>query len=341
MKRLLFATILLSTACSTTYKFSNLNDEGVPLAPDYSNPDHWAALPTKNDPADRTPNDTITDNQATAKADIFFLHPTIYSGERGDQPWNGAIDDPKLNKDVDESTILYQASLFNGAGKVYGPRYRQAHLSAYSTQNKRAAERAFALAYRDVRAAFEYYLAHYNDGRPIIIASHSQGTTHAKPLLREFFDGKPLQQQLVAAYLVGIPVEDDYFENLPPCDTPTQTGCFVSWRAWRRGYQPSYHREDNNIVVTNPLTWTRDTTLAPKTLNEGGLLRNFKKIRPNLAEAQVNNGLLWLERPRFPFSFLLTNPNYHIADYNFYYLNVRNNAIERVEAFVERTSHSN
>lgn len=335
MKKLLLFVLLLATACNTTYQFSNLNDNGVPMAPDYSNPDHWAALPTKEDPADRTPNGTITDNQATAKADVFFLHPTIYSGKRGDQPWNGAIDDPKLNKDVDESTILYQASVFNGAGKVYAPRYRQAHISAYRTQDRQAAERAFALAYQDVRRAFEYYLEHFNDGRPIIIASHSQGTTHAKTLLREFFDGNPLQKQLVAAYIVGIPVEGDYFEELKPCDSPTETGCFVTWRAWRKGYTPSYHQADNNIIVTNPLTWTRDTTLAPKELNQGGVLRNFNKIHPNLAEAQVHDGLLWLERPKFPFSFLLRNPNYHIADYNFYYLNVRQNAMERVEAFLE------
>ena len=53
----------------------------------------------------------------------------------------------------------------------------------------------------DVKAAFQYYLEHYNNGRPIIIASHSQGTTHAKRLLKEFFDGTALQHQLVAAYL--------------------------------------------------------------------------------------------------------------------------------------------
>lgn len=333
MKKIMFVALIFAASCSTTYNF-NLNDEEVPVAPDYSNPDHWAALPTKVDPADRTPDETVLDNQATARADVFFLHPTIYAGDRSNQPWNGAIDNPKLNKKVDESTILYQASAFNGAGKVYAPRYRQAHLSAYTTPDRQAAERAFTLAYQDVKAAFMYYLEHHNNGRPIIIASHSQGTTHAKTLLREFFDGKPLQQQLVAAYIVGIPVEADYFAMLKPCDSPTETGCFVTWRAWREGYKPSYYEPNNNIVVTNPLTWTRDTTLAPKSLNQGSILRNFNKIHPNLAEAKVHDGLLWLTRPKFPFSFLLKDPNYHIADFNFYYFNVRNNAMERVESYL-------
>ena len=33
------------------------------------------------------------------------------------------------------------------------------------------------------KAAFQYYLEHYNNGRPFIIASHSQGTYHAKRLI--------------------------------------------------------------------------------------------------------------------------------------------------------------
>ena len=60
--------------------------------------------------------------------------------------------------------------------------------------------------------------------RPIIIASHSQGTTHAARLLKEFFDGKDLQYDLVAAYLVGMPVPKDYFKNIKVCETPTEIG---------------------------------------------------------------------------------------------------------------------
>ncbi|MBK7873136.1 MAG: DUF3089 domain-containing protein [Saprospiraceae bacterium] len=334
MKIVFAIASLFLTACATT-KF-NLGNEGLPLAPDYSNPAHWAALPSKQDNADRTPADSILDEQSTAEVDVFFLHPTIYTGKRGDQPWNGPIDNADLNQKVDETTILNQASIFNGVGRVYAPRYRQAHLSAYFTEDRAAAEAAFEIAYQDIKSAFEYYLQYYNEGRPIIIASHSQGTTHGKRLIREYFDGKPLQNQLIAAYLVGIPVENDYFHEIKPCDSPNETGCFVSWRAYRKGHFPKYHTKNNNIVVTNPLTWTRDTTLASKELNKGAVLRKFDKIYPQLAEAQVHDGLLWLERPKFPGSFLLKNPNYHVGDYNLYYLNVRYNAKERVKAFLEK-----
>ena len=62
---------------------------------------------------------------------------------------------------------------------------------------------AFELAYSDVLRAFDYYLAHENHGRPFILASHSQGSLHALRLIQERLAGKPLQKQLVAAYLIG------------------------------------------------------------------------------------------------------------------------------------------
>ena len=306
----------------------------APPAPDYGKPENWAALPDRADNADRTPQG-LTDNQASARADVFFLHPTTYTGDRGHKLWNGPVDNAKLNQKTDDGTILYQASIFNGAGRVFAPRYRQAHLHAYfaKDRDKDKARKAFEVAYRDVKAAFEYYLAHHNNGRPIIMASHSQGTTHAKQLLRDFFDGKPLQEQLVAAYLVGISVEKDWLTHILPCDLADDTGCYVSWRSIRKGHIPRWHRDGELVTATNPLLWNTGTDYAPKALNEGGVLLNFDKILPQLADAQVHDGLLWVTKPKFPGSIFFTRSNYHLADYNFYYVNVRNNAMRRVEAF--------
>ncbi len=277
----------------------------------------------------------MIDNQDSARVDVFFLHPTTYTGECGHKLWNGPVDDTALNEKTDKSTILYQASVFNGAGRVFAPRYRQAHLHAYFVKEgkKEKARKAFDLAYRDVKAAFEYYLAHHNQGRPVIIASHSQGTTHAKQLLKDFFDGTTMQAQLVAAYIVGIQVERDYLTHIPPCERPDDTGCYVSWRSFRKGHIPKWHREGERITATNPLLWNTGTEYAPAALNEGGVLRNFEKILPQLADAQVHDGLLWVTKPKFPGSIFFTRANYHIADFNFYYMNVRNNAMTRVGAF--------
>ncbi len=330
--------LLFTTACSKKRYLpqSSFDNIPTPSAPDYSQLQYWAAHPDKDDPADRTPDKSLTNNQATASADVFFLHPTIYTGgEKGQDHWNAPVNDPEFNKKVDESTILNQASIFNGAGRVFAPRYRQAHIHAYFTSDKLAHKKAFALAYSDVKAAFEYYLKHHNKGRPIIIASHSQGTTHAGPLMKEFFDGKPLLKKLVAAYTVGIEVPGDYFEDIKACETPTQTACICSWRTWEKGHLPRNHSSDNNYIVTNPLTWTTDTIYAPKELNKGSVLYKFDKIKPQLADAQVHQGVLWITKPKFFGSAFIKMKNYHVGDFNLFYVNVRENAILRVKEYLK------
>ena len=304
----------------------------VPPKPDYSQETCWASLPWKVDNADRTPAPELKDTQADAQVDVFFMHPTIF-WEKSEKTWNASIGDAKLNQKVDESTILFQASAFNGAARVFAPRYRQAHLRCFFSKDKASSEQALDLAYADLKAAFEYYLAHYNQGRPIIIASHSQGSKHGVRLLREMFDGKPLQRKLVAAYLVGWPVTESSFEGIPPCSSPDQTGCFCSWRSFKYGYQRPQFPQGDSIVATNPLSWMLDGKPAPKLLNKGTLLRDFDKVLPGIADATSHNGLLWVHKPKFPGSFFFRRKNYHIADYNLFYLNIRENALRRVGAF--------
>ena len=53
-------------------------DSPVPPESDYADANNWAALPTKKDAADRVPKGSpFHDEQASAKADVFFIHPTI------------------------------------------------------------------------------------------------------------------------------------------------------------------------------------------------------------------------------------------------------------------------
>ena len=333
----IFYILTLSTLFSSCLVKPNMpfTQQARPAAPDYSDPSGWAALPELEDKADWTPAPDLPDQQAEAEVDVFFLHPTIYIGNKGEKNWNGPIDDPKLNKKTDNSTIQYQASVFNGAAKVYAPRYRQAHLhSYYAHEDSTSALKAFDLAYADAKRAFEYYLENYNQGRPIIIASHSQGTTHAKTLLKEFFDGKPLQEQLVAAYIIGIAVEANFFESIPPCESPEQVSCFCTWRSFKYGYLPRWFEPNSNVVATNPLLWETSSIPAPKELSLGLVVPSYDGYFPQRVDAQVHDGLLWVHKPKFPGSFLFRRRNFHIADYNLFYVDIRENARVRVEAFL-------
>lgn len=307
---------------------------GLPDPPDYSQSRYWAALPERKDNTDKVPIAEWKDNQATATVDVFFLHPTTYTGKPGEKQWNADLNNAAVNQRTDDMSMKYQASVFNGVGKIYAPRYRQAHLNCFFTKFVQDAEKALDLAYADVKASFEYYLEHYNQGRPFIIAAHSQGTYHAKRLLAEFVDGQPLEKQLVVAYLAGLTVPADIFKTIGPCQRPEDTGCFCSWRTFKEGYiPPKLHFPDTNFVVTNPVTWDVTRPDAAASLNLGGVLRDFNKVYPQLVQTRIYKDLLWVSKPRFPGSFLLTTKNYHIADYNFFYADIRKNAEDRVSAF--------
>jgi hypothetical protein len=300
--------------------------------PDYSKLEYWAAHPYKKDPSDSVPAPLKSITVRDSVVDVFFVHPTTY-GSKADTAWNADINDALTNARTDYTTILYQASVFNEC-RVFAPRYRQAHIRSYFSQDTSGNRKAFDIAYEDIKTAFQYYLDHYNNGRPIVIASHSQGTTHAKRLLKDFFENKPLKNRLVAAYLIGMSISKNYFTDLSPCRDSAQTGCFVGWRTYRKGYEPEFVRKENGDgLVTNPLTWTSTDEYAPKSLNKGGVLRKFNIVERHVADAQIHNDVLWIHKPHFRGSLLYRSKNYHIGDINLFYMNIRENLRTRIGAF--------
>jgi hypothetical protein len=312
------------------------NESPKPKEVDYSIEANWASLPSRLDAADKLPiKSPLKDEQNNAEADVFYIHPTILTyTPKNEYQWNASVSDEYLNRLVDSTAILNQASIFNAAGKIYAPRYRQAHYFAFVTEFKEDKAAALDLAYEDIKKSFDYYLAHYNAGRPIIIAAHSQGTVHATRLMKEYFDGKALQKQLVAAYIIGIATPKNTFTSIPPCQSPRQTGCFIAWTTFLHGYLPPWHPgEPTDLVSTNPLTWTLDENFAPKELNPGGVSYGFKWVR-NFADAQNHQGILWTNTPYvFGRSFVKIK-NWHQADLNLFYAPIRTNAKDRVTEFL-------
>ncbi len=291
---------------------------------------YWSAHPWKHDPSDSIPK-PLRKEQKDSVADVFFIYPTTYTDIRLGA--NASINDAYINAKTDYSTILYQASVFNQHCRIFSPRYRQAHITAFFSDNEEN-RAAFDRAYTDLKNAFEFYLQHFNNKRPIIIAGHSQGGKMAIRLLKEFFDGKDLQQQLVAAYIIGWPVAQNSFQQINVCKDSTQVNCFCTWRTFRKDYMPIYvGKEDPVTYVTNPLSWTTTTDYVSISQNKGSVLRNFNKIIHSTSDAQIHGGVLWINKPKFPGSSLYTSKNYHIADINLFYMNLRINIETRINSF--------
>ena len=330
--------VFLFFSCSNKYRpFQSLytfkSGDGKP---DYRQLDYWAAHPWKQDPSDSVPAGLISSPKDSI-ADVFFLHPTTFTKKRDRENLNALIDDDYINAKTDYSTILYQASVFNAQCRIFAPRYRQAHIYNFFKKDKEEAAKAFDLAYEDIRKAFLFYLENWNNKRPIIIASHSQGSLLAERLLKEFFENKPLSGQLVVAYIIGWPVPKEYFSTLKICEDSLQTGCICSWRTLRNNFIPPYLKKENgHSHVTNPLNWTTGSTYASRQMNRGSVLTNFNKLYRHTTDARISNGLLYVRKPKFPWSFLFFTRNYHIADINLYYINLRDNIKARTIAFRSR-----
>jgi len=306
--------------------------------PEYSNLYYWAAHPDKQDYSDSIPA-FLKDEQRDSKADVFFIHPTTFTNDLRNAPMNADINDEALNHETDSKTILYQASVFNGSCRVFAPRYRQAHLKAFLMPQSAASKEAFDLAYADVKKAFQYYMDHWNNGRPVIIASHSQGSLHAIRLLQEFFDGKPLQKQLVCAYVVGYQIKKGDFKSLKMGDQPTSIGCVLGWRSYQKGtVERLVGLENGNSLCVNPITWTTTEQWAPKELAKGAIGKDFNVLLPHGVAAGIAPGakVLWVELPEQAVDKLGRMTNYHILDYNLFYMDIRENVKQRIEAYFKQ-----
>ena len=337
MRFYFFYTILIVSFASCSDKYlahkSNYQFKSRDGKPDYSDLNYWAAHPWKWDPSDSIPA-PFRNEPRDSMVDVFFLHPTTYTSKKKMKGQNAEIDDAYTNAKTDYSSLLYQASVFNTQCRVFAPRYRQAHIETFFLKDKEKTAAAFELAYEDLKLSFEYYLKTWNKGNPIIIAAHSQGSLLAERLLKDYFQDKPLKNKLVVAYIIGWPVPKDYFSSLKMCEDSLQNGCLCSWRTLKKGFVPFYLKNEKaNSYVTNPLTWTTGNEYASRKMNKGSILTKFNTVYKQTTDAQSNNGLLYVNKPKFPWSFLYFARNYHIADINLYYLNIRENVHQRIGMF--------
>lgn len=333
----------------------------APPAPDYADDANWGALPGKDDAADLVPAGVPPGVvQGAAGVDVFFVHPT---GFLTGSSWLSPMNPDSAAEENTTWMLAHQASAFNGCCNVYAPRYREASIFAYFADPATQAA-VMEVAYGDVVRAFQHFLREFNDGRPFILAGHSQGTHHGLRLLRDHVAGTPLADRLVAAYLIGgvmDPVTVPYLESLPgigACTSATDSGCVVAWDTYGDGGSAG-PRADLPALCTNPLSWRVDEALAPAGDNRGALLAAWPFVLdfaddaprghvtdalpaplPGHTWAQCRGSVLYIaDQSDTAFAFeqpFDQNKSYHAYDYAMFYMNIRDNAIERAGAWQAR-----
>lgn len=328
----------------------------TPPAPDYADPKNWAALPNRTDLADYIPvGVTPAYTQGSAPVDVFFVHPTGFVSDAG---W---VFDMNANTSTEDNTgwmMANQASAYNGCCNVYAPRYRQANLFAYFRGDD-VRDEVLAFAYQDVLQAFRYFVEHYSQGRPFVLASHSQGTHHSARLLSEEIDGSPLAERLVAAYIIGGGIAADTFDNtsLEWCTTPTDLGCIIHWDTYSDAAVESPPGMNIGNACTNPLDWSYGGGLVTADAHAGAVSpagdfqiggdsdaytpMEFPELsapQGGLVAAQCKDGTLFVSDqsesefggPGAGFG----GGNYHLMDYPLFHMDIRDNAELRVATYL-------
>ena len=193
--------------------------------------------------------------------DCFYVYPTLdYSQE----PGNRSFDEPNPLEAV---TIEFQAAWFGSLCDLYVPRYRQATIGSYDEARVGDLHDAepFAVAYDDVADSFRHYMAAWNEGRPVVLLGHSQGSHHLIKLLQEEFDeATAMRGQLISALLVGptgrvrVPegeVVGGSFANLPLCTAADEVGCVIAFDSYAATEPPQRQSEaddGNSPACVNP-----------------------------------------------------------------------------------------
>lgn len=316
--------------------------------PDYTQDSSWVARPgMADDPALWLPDGVTA--APPGKAAVFFIHPTTYlENDR----WNAPL---RAGGDTAWRTNLFiqsEASAFNGAGEVWAPHYRQAAFGAFLLDTKDA-ESALDFAYQDVSAAFDQFVREAGD-RPVILAGHSQGALHLIRLLREKVAGKPVAKRLVAAYVVGWPIDtqsDLPALGLPACRTATDSRCILSWMSFGDPANPSLildhwkrtrglnggDRRQEEILCVNPISGTQNGS-APAADNPGTLVPSADLRSATLLEhavgASCRKGLLIVDGniPAYVPPPLPGN-NFHVYDYALFWGAIRRDAERRLAAW--------
>ena len=321
------------TTYTATFQMTRVED-----TIDYSDKVNWLAFP-----------------EITKDVDAIYIYSTSYvdmSFEEGASNYV-PIDNPEMILRA-HGEYETNASVFEESCNVFVPYYRQAGMKYAGEVSKKygSVEAALAgLSYTDIKASLDYFFENCNNGRPFIIAGHSQGSAMVKYVLKNYFKEHPdYYQRMVAAYPIGFSITKDDLEAYPYLKFATgesDTGVIISYNT-----EGPKNVEENakNVVVLpgamsiNPLNWKLDETYASASENKGSLVQNKETGAREFVDlgvdAQINlaRGVIVTNTtaPVTDAKDFFGPASFHENDYSFFYNNLKENVAKRVAAYMAK-----
>lgn len=296
---------------------------------DYSNQDNWMFLP----------------EETTKEVDAIYLHPSAYGIANEVEDDVADIDDVSMRM----LAIYYassQASVFEESCNVYVPYYRQFTVNSLVDMIDESPESMQYIASQDIYNMLDYYFENLNEGRPFILAGHSQGSVWLTVVLENYMKEHPeYYERMVAAYVIGYSVTEEYLERNPHLKFATEsddTGVIISYNTEGPGNKDAYNCvvRDGAIAI-NPINWKLDDTYAAKEDNVGSL-DNGELVSGNAdAKVDTNRGVIICTTMqntteiKEALAEYFGEESFHLYDYNLYYGDLQKNVADRIAAFLK------
>ena len=319
-----FCLVIVIVIIAGCKKKESTPDPNAPV--DYSVRANWISIPL-----------------VSYKTDVFYVYPTVWLPSTADTMYC-AINNPQM---VMAAPQLFdqQATAFDAAN-IFAPYYRQANAYMVLDSNLSWDQKESIIGgipTQDVTGAFKYYIEHFNNNRPFILAGHSQGADVLTHLLAGYLKNNPqVYKRMIAAYIIGTPVTKDFLKSdttLKFAAGPDDLGVIISYNTEAPGVTQRNPVIGKQIgMVINPINWKTDETYAGKSAGFGSymVIDPVTKIwgwNPQYADSQVDTAkgiLLCTTADPAKYSTFGINGIYHGFDYAFYYYNLRENARTRI-----------
>jgi len=332
MRKILFLALFMASAIALFGSCKNKSNEPEPepqpgmQSLDYSQDANW-----------------MIKSPIAHEVDLFYIYPTSVE-----------LSCTTLVSPVDETmkanayySYLQNAECFSGYTNVFAPYYRQ--ITAVGIMQCSSYKDLIEMdrnnePWCDLEAALDYYFANINKDRPVMFASHSQGSACMHIVMDTYMKKHPeLKSRIVAVYALGMCATQEFCDEvgIPFATGEEDTGCYITWNTEGPGGTKFNLPVGENSLIINPLNWKRDATYAGVDMNKGSLKANAEGVLEQVegrADAQLDlqRGVVvcTTDTNYLPESTTFGDKSFHFEDGALYYGNMKENGKKRIAAFL-------
>jgi len=315
MKRIILP-IIFSTVLLLSLVSCKKDDDSTGFADD----NMWCCKPSK----------------ATEATDVFYIVSTnimhSYKPD-GSESFIAVLDNEEKATLATEINYIHD-SMFPEKVNYYAPYYHQVTMAALANKDlteKDLAELS-AKAAKEVLDAFNYYMDNFNQGRPFIIAGYSQGAIQVRNIVAQM----PKEQisRMIVAYMMGYGIKKEQMANINfrMAAGATDTGVTVSFTSLAN-IEAKYGLLNNTDACINPVNWQTDSTPAEFEFDGETLTAHVNEEH----HVVIVDGFHYEKHKTQEWS---VNPwskdNYHNFEIYFYAPSIRQNALDRIDAMINK-----